>query len=59
MVVGIAGSNPTRGTDVCLFVYTYVVLSCVGRGFCNELITRPKESYHESNNIRETSKTRP
>jgi hypothetical protein len=26
----------------------YVVLSCVGRGICDELITHPKESYHGS-----------
>ena len=36
----IVGSNPTRGTDVCL-------LCCVlsGRGLCDELIIRPGESY--------------
>jgi hypothetical protein len=27
----------------------YVVLSCVGRGLCDERITRPEESYHASN----------
>jgi hypothetical protein len=27
----------------------YVVLSCVGRGLCNGLITRPEESYRVSN----------
>jgi hypothetical protein len=26
----------------------YVVLSCVGRGLCDGLITRPEESYHVS-----------
>jgi hypothetical protein len=26
----------------------YVVLSCVGRGLCNGLITRPEESYRVS-----------
>jgi hypothetical protein len=26
----------------------YVVLSCVGRGLCDWLITCPEESYHES-----------
>jgi hypothetical protein len=35
-----------------------VVLSCVGRGLCDELITRPKESYRASHKIRETSKRR-
>jgi len=27
----------------------YVVLSCVGRGLCDGLITRPEESYRVSN----------
>jgi hypothetical protein len=48
LVAGIAGSNPTKGVDVrhlCL----YVVLSCVGRGLCDGLITRPEESYRLSN----------
>ena len=35
----IVGSNPTGGMDVC----DCWVLS--GRGLCNELITRPEESY--------------
>jgi hypothetical protein len=35
LVAGIAGSNPA-----CLSV----VLSCVGRGLCHRLITRPDES---------------
>jgi hypothetical protein len=26
----------------------YVVLSCVGTGLCDGLITRPEESYHVS-----------
>jgi len=34
------GSNPTGGMNVCRECY---VLS--GRGLCNELITRPEESY--------------
>jgi hypothetical protein len=34
-----AGSNPTGGMDVCLLC----VMS--GTGFCDELITRPEESY--------------
>jgi hypothetical protein len=48
LVAGIAGSNPARGMDVCLLCL-YVVLSCVGRGLCYGLITRPEESYHVSN----------
>jgi hypothetical protein len=36
----------------------YVVLSCAGRGLCDELITRPKDSCHASNKIRETLKRR-
>jgi hypothetical protein len=32
------GSNPTGGMDVCCFVLS-------GRGLCDELITRPEESY--------------
>jgi hypothetical protein len=37
---GIVGSNPTGGMDVCL-------LCCVllGGGLCDELITRPEDSY--------------
>jgi hypothetical protein len=27
----------------------FVVLSCVGRGLCDGLITHPEESYHVSN----------
>jgi hypothetical protein len=44
LVAGIAGANPAEGMDVCL-LYLYVVLSCVGRGLCDVLITRPEESY--------------
>jgi hypothetical protein len=47
LVVGIAGSNPAEGIDVCLLCF-YVVLSCVGRGLCDGLITRPEESYRVS-----------
>jgi hypothetical protein len=36
----IVGLKPTGGTDVCLLCVLYVV-----RGFCDELITRPEESY--------------
>jgi hypothetical protein len=42
-VAGIAGSNPALGMDVCLW-FLYIVLSCVGRGLCDVLITRPEES---------------
>jgi hypothetical protein len=34
--------------DVCLLCL-YVVLSCVGRGLCDRLTTRPEESYRVSN----------
>jgi hypothetical protein len=44
LVDGVADSNPARGTDVCLLCL-YVVLSCVGRGLCDGLITRPEGSY--------------
>jgi hypothetical protein len=47
LVAGIAGSNPARGMDVCRLCL-YVVLSCVGRGLCDGLITRPEESYRVS-----------
>jgi hypothetical protein len=33
--------------DVCLLCL-YVVLSCVGRGLCDGLITRPEEFYRVS-----------
>jgi hypothetical protein len=32
----------------CLSLCFYVVLSCAGRGLCDGLITRPKESYQVS-----------
>ena len=40
LLVGIAGSNPSGGIDVCR---ECCVLS--GRGLCDGLITRPEESY--------------
>jgi hypothetical protein len=43
LVTGVVGSNPARGMDVFVSV-----LSCVGRGLCDGLITRPKESYRVS-----------
>jgi hypothetical protein len=47
LVAGVMGSNSLRGMDVCLSCL-YVVLSCVGRGLCDGLITRPEESYRVS-----------
>jgi hypothetical protein len=44
LVAGIACSNPAEGIGVCVS-YLYVVLSCVGRGLCDGLITRPEELY--------------
>jgi hypothetical protein len=44
LVAGVAGSNPAEGMDICRLCF-YVVLSCVGRGLCDGLITRPEESY--------------
>jgi hypothetical protein len=40
----VVDSNPARGMDVCLLCL-YVVLSCVGRGLCDGLISSPEESY--------------
>ena len=37
----IVGSNPIGGRDVCLVN----VVCCPGRGLCDQLITRPDESY--------------
>jgi hypothetical protein len=48
LVAGVAVSNPAEGMDVCLLC-VYVVLSCIGRGLCDGLITRPEESYRVSN----------
>jgi hypothetical protein len=47
LVAGVAGSNPAQGMDGCVLCL-YVVLSCVGRGLCDGLITRPEESYRVS-----------
>jgi hypothetical protein len=47
LVAGVAGSNPARGIDVCILCL-YIVLSCVDRGLCDGLITRPEESYRVS-----------
>jgi hypothetical protein len=48
-------SNPSWGMDVCLLCL-YVVLSCVGKGLCDGLITRPEESYRVSVCEQETLK---
>jgi hypothetical protein len=45
LVSGVLGSNPARDMGVCLLC----LLSCVGRGLCDGLITRPEESYSVSN----------
>jgi hypothetical protein len=47
LVAGIAGSNTARGMDISLLCL-YVVLSCVGRGLWDGLITRTEESYRVS-----------
>jgi hypothetical protein len=47
LVAGIAGLNPAEGMDICLLCLN-AVLSCVGRGLCDGLITRPEESYRVS-----------
>jgi hypothetical protein len=46
LITGIIGSDPARGMVVCLCVC--VVLSYVGRGLCDGMITRPKSSYQVS-----------
>jgi hypothetical protein len=66
LVTGIAGSNPARIMDVCLCLCVYVVLSCVGRGLCDELvqmstdtcyvITEALESMARSGLMRQTGK---
>jgi hypothetical protein len=60
LVAGITGSNPARGMDICLLCL-YLVLSCVGRGLCDGMITRPEESYRVSVCVcdQETPKGRP
>jgi hypothetical protein len=51
LVAGITGLNPAEGMYVCLLCL-YVVLSCVGRGLCDGLFTRPEESHRVSNCVR-------
>jgi hypothetical protein len=48
LVAGVAVSNPAEVMDVC-FLCSFVVLSCVGRGIFEGLITRPGVSYCASN----------
>jgi hypothetical protein len=57
LVAGVAVSNPARGKDVCLLCLC-VLLSCVGRGLCDGLITRPEESYRVSNCMHAIKKPR-
>jgi hypothetical protein len=47
LVAEITGSNTAEGMDV-FHLFLYVVLSCVGRGLCDGLITRTEESYRVS-----------
>jgi hypothetical protein len=47
LVAGIAGSNPAKGMDISLLCL-YILLSCVGRGLWDGLITHPEESYRVS-----------
>jgi hypothetical protein len=47
LVPGITGSNHAEDMDVC-WLCLYSVLSCVGRGLCDWLITLPEESYRVS-----------
>jgi hypothetical protein len=53
-LLGIACSNPTEGMDVCLCLY--VVLCCVGRGFCDGLIIHTEVSYRVSMSIQRRTK---
>jgi hypothetical protein len=55
LVAGIAGSNAAEGINICVLCL-YVVLLCVGRGFCDELIPRPEESYQLPNKIQKPRK---
>jgi hypothetical protein len=43
-LLGLQVGIPVEDMEVCLLC-VYVVLSCVGRGLCDGLITRPEESY--------------
>jgi hypothetical protein len=42
----------------CVALWLYVVFSCVGRGLCDGLITRTKESYQVYKIDYETSRVR-
>jgi hypothetical protein len=48
LVAAIVGSNPAEVMDVRLLCL-YAVLSCVGTGLCDGLITRSEESCRVSN----------
>jgi hypothetical protein len=48
LAAGTEGSNSAEHMNVCLSCL-YVVLSCVGRGLYDGLITRPEKSYRVSN----------
>jgi hypothetical protein len=52
------GSRVRILLGTCTFVsYVYMLFSCVGRGLCDGLITRPEESHRVSNCvITETAK---
>jgi hypothetical protein len=49
------GFESCWGKDICLLCL-YAVLSCVGRGLCDELIPRAKESYQVCNKDSENPK---
>jgi hypothetical protein len=48
LVNEITSSNPVE-VMFFFFLCVYVVLSCVGRGLCNGLITSPEKSNRASN----------
>jgi hypothetical protein len=39
---GTVGSNPIRNVDLCMCVYCVFVFTCLGSGFCEWLIPRPR-----------------
>jgi hypothetical protein len=46
----------SRSRHECFSLCFCVVLPCVGRGLCDGLITRPKESYRVSNTITQNAR---